>query len=246
VAKKRKTLNQKVASLSALGVGAVVAGAGTAEASVVYYPNVNAEVGFGINGAAFYQSPGLGSNSASFAFVRQAVDFGTGGSSIHGRFVGAYGCGCVWFATTGNSFLKLVKAGVNWTSAMASYTSARIGGRIWGALGTVSSPPSPFATSAGPISSFSDMYALFNFDSGPNTLYGWIHLSFSVSPQFGDDPSFGPSLTILDFAYDDTGAQLAAGVTSTPEPSTAVSTGLAALALGAAGLRPWRKLRPAA
>jgi hypothetical protein len=65
-----------------------------------------------------------------------------------------------------------------------------------------------------------------------------------MDPQFGSNPAFGPDLTITAFAYDDAGNLLAAG--TVPEPSTAVSTGLAALALGAAGLRRWRKTRKAA
>jgi hypothetical protein len=94
---------------------------------------------------------------------------------------------------------------------------------------------------------FNNLYSLFEFTDGSNTLYGWIQLSYTVSGQFGPDAIFGPELTIHDFAYDDSGALIGAGQTvdasQVPEPSTAVSTGLAALALGAVGLRQWRKAR---
>ena len=50
-------------------------------------------------------------------------------------------------------------------------------------------------------------------------------------------------LTIHDWAYDDTGAVLPAGVV--PEPAS-TGMGLGALALGAAGLRRWRKTRKVA
>ena len=51
---------------------------------------------------------------------------------------------------------------------------------------------------------------------------------------------YATMLTIHDWAYDDTGAVLPAGVV--PEPAS-TGMGLGALALGAAGLRRWRKTR---
>jgi hypothetical protein len=42
------------------------------------------------------------------------------------------------------------------------------------------------------------------------------------------------------------GAQIPAGDTGTPEPSTFALTGLAALALGAKGVRSWREARKTA
>jgi hypothetical protein len=120
-----------------------------------------------------------------------------------------------------------------------------VGARVWGSLGSSGSTV-PFSSAFG-NPPFSHLYSLFEFEDGFNTFYGWIQLSYTVSGQFGPDAVFGPELTIHDFAYDDTGAPLAAGQTvdasQVPEPSTAVSTGLAALALGAVGLRQWRKTR---
>ncbi len=58
--------------------------------------------------------------------------------------------------------------------------------------------------------------------------------------------SFGPNLTIIRYAFDSTGAVLAAGATASlpsPEPSTLDETGIAALILGADGLRRWRRAR---
>lgn len=124
-----------------------------------------------------------------------------------------------------------------------------VGGRLWASFSTgVSSTVHPvqYQQTFG-NAPFSHLYSLFEFEDGFNTFYGWIQLSYSVSSQFGPDAIFGPELTIHDFAYDDTGAPLAAGqivdASQVPEPSTAVSTGLAALALGAVGLRQWRKTR---
>lgn len=94
--------------------------------------------------------------------------------------------------------------------------------------------------------SFSDQYALFTFLNGSTTLYGWVELSYAVTDSFG--PNGTPDLTIMAWAYDDSGAVLGAGDTTspTPEPATGISTGLAALALGAEGLRRWRQTRKAA
>jgi hypothetical protein len=53
------------------------------------------------------------------------------------------------------------------------------------------------------------------------------------------------SVTLVDYAYDASGAQIPAGDTGVPEPSTLDLTGLAALALGAKGVRAWRAARKA-
>ena len=93
---------------------------------------------------------------------------------------------------------------------------------------------------------FSNEYALFTFQNGSTTLYGWVDLSYSVTDSFG--PNGTPNLTIISWAYANSGAVLPAGDTTlpTPEPATGIATGLAALALGAEGLRRWRKARKAA
>jgi hypothetical protein len=92
---------------------------------------------------------------------------------------------------------------------------------------------------------FSDKFALFRFfGSSSNTFYGWLELSLALPTDF----SQGPNATLVALAYDDTGLQIRAGQTvadSVPEPSTMALTGLAALALGAVGLRQWRAARKA-
>ena len=68
--RRRKDLKKKIASLSALGAGALIFGAGKADANTIYSGPVNAHVGYGPGGTGFYPSPGLGNSSAVFAFFR--------------------------------------------------------------------------------------------------------------------------------------------------------------------------------
>jgi hypothetical protein len=246
VARGSKILKKKMASLSALGAGALVFGAGRAEAAIIYSGSLDAHVGF-TSGNPNYVSPGLGPLSATFSFATLA---GTYGKSHH-RAIAAYGCGCLVLAALGGQ-LDIFNAGAVWTAGLSAGTAMLVGGRVWGtgyytpASATVPTPYTFFtAFGEGP---FDHQYSLFAFTpDGINTLYGWIQLSYSVSGQFGPDAIFGPELTIHDWAYDDTGAPIAAGQTvdlaQVPEPATAVSTGLAALVLGAVGLRQWRKTR---
>ena len=65
--------------------------------------------------------------------------------------------------------------------------------------------------------------------NGGNPMYGWVQISKTVA---GEPPRGGPTgITFVDWAYDDTGAAIAAGATNVPEP-----TSLALLAAGAVGL----------
>jgi len=239
MAAKRKNLKKKIASLSALGAGALVFGAKEADASAIYSGPINVHVGYGPSGVDHYQSPGLGPGGATFYFFR------TSAPSIFPyrvRLVLASACGCLNFATNA-SVLRLVGLGAVWTPFMTSFSTGLVGARVWGSHRIGGTSTVPFARAFG-NPSFNDRYALFNFQDSGNTYYGWIHLSFTIDAQFGDNPEFGPDLLIHDWAYDDSGALLAAG--EAPEPSNAISTGLAALALCAVGLRRWRKTRQAA
>lgn len=80
-------------------------------------------------------------------------------------------------------------------------------------------------------------YFGFRFDdqgqSGTNTVYGWARLTIVL-----DD--LNSEVTLHEWAYEDSGGAIQVG--AVPEPA-AVTTGLGALALGAAGLRRWRKAK---
>jgi hypothetical protein len=86
-------------------------------------------------------------------------------------------------------------------------------------------------------------YVLIEFmDSthGNAMRYGWVQISL-VNGDTGGISDY-PQLTVDDWAYDTTGAQLGAGVV--PEPSSSALLILGALALGAKGVRSWRRDRP--
>lgn len=69
-------------------------------------------------------------------------------------------------------------------------------------------------------------------------VYGWASVTIT--------PGFGGSLTVTEWAFDDSGASIHVGQTvasaAVPEPA-GVAAGLGALALGAAGLMRWRRHR---
>ncbi|WOO39808.1 hypothetical protein [Rubellicoccus peritrichatus] len=75
----------------------------------------------------------------------------------------------------------------------------------------------------------------FSFNNGSLPVAGWAEVTFFEGPD--------PGITIHRWAYEDDGSSIQVGQTmNVPEPA-AVATGLGALALGAAGLRRWRKRR---
>ena len=91
---------------------------------------------------------------------------------------------------------------------------------------------------------FDKQYFVFKFkDStqvGSPSLYGWVNFSVAY-------PGNGkyPEVTLFGYAFDNTGAFLATGASTVPEPGPAALLALGALTLGAKGLRSWRRHRPA-
>ncbi len=77
-------------------------------------------------------------------------------------------------------------------------------------------------------------YAGFVFDTGSGQLYGWLQIEFDVS---------GTDFTVLQFAYEDSGAPI--GVAISPEPGTGVLVGLGLVGLSVL-FRKRRRANPSA
>jgi len=234
----------RLASISALGAGALGVAAGTAEAGIVYQP-LNGSVGFSTGYGNYFEAQ-PGNSNAGFIAATFGEQSGTAGPGT--RAVGLYGFNGLAFktaaATLGQTWNQVSASVRNVVTLGSRWAKAPIIGSHWVATGTA--PSSGFTTfTLGPVTARGHngtngtFYELFEFPLGGQTDYGWLELSQSVTD------TTGPDVQILGMAYDDSGAFIAAGATESavPEPSTMALTGLAALALGASGLRRWRASR---
>ncbi|MEM0967173.1 MAG: hypothetical protein AAGJ81_13595 [Verrucomicrobiota bacterium] len=79
-------------------------------------------------------------------------------------------------------------------------------------------------------------YIGFQFDSNGTTVYGWAEVVLTNTTVFNGNGNF----EVIEWAYQDDGSAIRVG--TIPEPANA-TVGLGLLALGAAGLRRWRRSR---
>lgn len=108
--------------------------------------------------------------------------------------------------------------------------------------------PVAFASDGGgasPNSGYNNRYLAWFFrDStqGNAFRYGWAEYNLSVAGYFAG----GPTVTVLRYAYDDSGAKPTMGQLPVPEPSSGALLALGAMALGSRGLRKWRQQKESA
>ena len=225
---EKKNQSAKLASLLTLAAGAVAVPQ-TSEADVIV---TDLSSNPGHVGALFSHLFTLnnlpGTARLDFSFVQSGL---TSFTYKRGVFAGqpVAGGGYVRLKTNA-AFVVHVPAGVAW---------GQVGGAIssYGLVG--------FASYTGHTpNSFNNEYLLFLFkDStqGNALRYGWAEVSLFNG---NINSSEGPDVTIWRYAYENTGAQLPAGQVQVPEPSSAALLALGALALGAKGLRAWRRNQP--
>lgn len=220
---------RKLASLSAVGAGALAAippaDAGTIQYSGIINQTLTANHLWYTGTGGTLALPG----SARLGFALY---------SIHGTALGVAGGNSVFFqqvllpraSAASFSFLKLVGAGALQPALYGAgggyFNTFRVNGTH---------------LASGGNGQFTDRFLLFDFKTGPSSYdYGWAQLSMAVS-----GPPINPVMIIKDYAFDTSGNTIAAGDTgaAVPEPGTLGPTGMAALALGAVGLRRWRAAR---
>jgi hypothetical protein len=246
---KKKNLT-RLASISALGAGALGVTTKTAHAGIVYttFSPPKPTVGF----------------SASISFsVSQLAPGGNGGFQLFTRYTPT--THPLSNGYSGSAFLKVMMAGLNglnfqdapgpgfiWNNTAPVWNSKALRSKRTFFKYTVTTrkytpltngqtktttqffPHTAFGSTI-LIDRTGDFFLLFQFNpTGTQTDYGWIHLNGLCN--------CGLDTEVVEFAYDDTGNLLATGQ-NTPEPATMFPTGLAALALGATGIRRWRKAR---
>src|SRR6266478_4162071 len=137
--------------------------------------------------------------------------------------------GYVRLKTNAAGFVALAGPGLTWN-------------QIIGGVSSVNGTAATARVNSHSPNSFDHMYMLFRFKDSTlppltNLRYGWIDLSLINAN------GAIPELTIFRYAYDDTGAPIPTAVV--PEPGPLAILALGALALGAKGLRTWRRERVA-
>lgn len=137
---------------------------------------------------------------------------------------------------------KAVPSGTKWSSAGGAVDTSN------GALHLVAGgwqsgvPNSSSETQAGAAGQL--LYFDFRMDvpTAGKSVYGWLAGSITF------DNSANIGFTVRSYAYDNTGAQIGAGVTSStpvPEPPSITLLAFAAMATGAAGTRRFKRARTA-
>jgi hypothetical protein len=158
------------------------------------------------------------------------LDLVTGASSASGATTpgydfSAYENGPIWFYPDGTDDGVVGKTSTETASAEAFGAPISSASKFLTAYGYAATPFDVTGTEYAGIE--------FQNDNTGAVNYGWVELQTTATTGF--------PATIVGYAYDNSGAPIAAG--AVPEPGTTAALALGALSLGAVGLRRWRLAR---
>lgn len=225
---ERKGDPAKLVSLLALAAGAA-AMPQTSNADIIFQP-ANAHMGFGAGDTNSFPLSLSGTTQFRFGTSHSTVP-----RSSAGQFKTQYRSVLVGWAGGGKASVQTVgglaaarEKGEPWNNGLHSVTYATA------AKATIHRTFSGSIIGAAhhPDSDYDHKYLAFKFQDG-GWLYGWVEVGLTVGPE--------PSMTIYGYAYDDSGAQIVMGAMPVPEPAPMAMLALGALALGAKGVRAWRR-----
>jgi hypothetical protein len=230
----------KLVSLLALAAGAIsLPQTGNADIIFTDTSTNSPVVGFSVDAASSFTFPNL-PGAVEFALEIKSGRRQSGGSMVYYRSLLAQtlaGSHLAAVQSNGNKSAIIHSAGYDWSGQ---------GSLSWRAAVAFAVQKEPGGTSGSyPRTNPNPRYLAFAFtDSRTSQLdYGWIEFTVQNSSYSSGG---GPTITILGYAFDDTGAPIVTGDTGqVPEPAPASILALAALIYGARGLRCWRRNRTA-
>lgn len=230
----RKTSLQRYAAIAGATTASAVVGWAEADI-IVNSSNVGVTIGYGGSSATADNSFFLGGGGFRLAVRNPSVPNGTD-ANYAGVVAVWIGAGTGQFAAYGSGVNQADLVSYGGSAATGAtyqnFVDVNNGRRVnpGGTGGTFSN----FNNDGNSSFSGTSKYLMFNFNNG-GTKYGWIEITGMTG---GTNGSYGGGygLTLGRWAYDDSGAAITAGQTSNT-PAVPGPAGLAALALGAAGVR---------